>query len=233
MIYSLASKNKKRKKISFITALILLFVFSNSFLFDEVMRLWEVPAVRYEDLNVKYDAGIVLGGMLGYDKILDRIQFYKGADRLLQAIELYKRGYIKKILFVGGSGSIIYKDVKEGVLVERYLLTLGIPPEDILIENESRNTRENALFSKEVLKQSLPQVNKFLLITSAFHMRRSMGCFKKVGIPVEPYSTDRFSGKRKFVIDHCLIPNAGVLASWDALTHELVGFIAYKIAGYV
>ena len=71
--------------------------------------------------------------------------------------------------------------MKEGKYAEQFLLNLGIPAADILIESESNNTRENAVFTQKLLTQKMPAA-KCLLITSAFHMRRSIGCFNKVGM---------------------------------------------------
>src|ERR1051326_3616429 len=180
LAFGLLTKNIKRKKRSLITSLVLFYFFSNGFLLEEVSRLWEIPGTPYKELKT-YDAGIVLGGMLEYDMKLDRIQFERGADRLFQAVELYKTGVIKKILFSGGSGSIEFPYMKEGMFVRRFLLTLGIPDKDIWIEGESRNTRENALFSKELIDKKNFSSGKFLLITSGYHMRRSLACFRKVG----------------------------------------------------
>ena len=58
---------------------------------------------------------------------------------------------IKKIVFTGGSGSILHQDMKEGKYAEQFLLNLGIPSADILIESESNNTRENAVFTQKLL----------------------------------------------------------------------------------
>jgi len=233
LLFSLISKDSKRKKRSLIAGLALFYFFTNSFILSEVARVWEVPATRYADLE-KYDAGIVLGGMLSYDMDYDRIQFQRGADRLFQAVELYKTGVIKKILFTGGSGSIEFAEIKEGAFVKRYLRTIGIPEEDIWIENESRNTRENALNASEFIKQQGSVNGKFLLITSGTHMRRAMDCFNKVGIQVSPYSVDRIAGaERRFTLDHLFIPNTNILMSWDAIIHEWVGMIIYKIRGFV
>jgi len=224
------SKNEKLKKRTLLWALVLTLFFSNAFIFDECIRSWEIPATRYENLK-KYDAGIVLGGVSHFDKDYSRIQFQRGADRLLQAIELYKLGIIKKIIFTGGSGSVLHPDDKEGVYIKRYLRTLGIPEKDFLIEFESRNTHENALFTKQLMdKENIH--GTYLLITSAFHMRRSIGCFEKVGITTSPYSTDRYSGPRKFEIEHVFIPNLSVMEDWNNLIKEVVGFITYKIVGY-
>lgn len=230
LLFSLFSKNEKVKKKCLCWALALTLFFSNSFIFDECIRSWELPATQYTELKT-YDAGIVLGGLMTYDQEFDRLQFQRGADRLLQTIELYKRGFIKKIIFTGGSGSVLHPEEKEGMYAKRYLLTLGIPEQDFLIENESRNTHENAVLTKELIDKSGIKGN-FLLITSAFHMRRSLGCFNKVGINATHYSTDRYAGPRKFEFDHLLIPSPSAIYDWNNLIRELVGFITYKIMGY-
>lgn len=232
LLLAVFSRNKKRQLIALIAGTMLLLIFTNSFILDEVMRKWEIPTVKNNELET-YDVGIVLGGMSSYDKDFGRINFQQGIDRLLQAIDLYKKGKIKKIFISGGSGSMVYKEDREAAYLKPYLINLQIPESDILIEAESKNTRENALFTAEVLKKIYPQGAKYLLITSAFHMRRSILCFEKVGLKVAPFTTDRFSGKRKFYFDHLFIPNTQTLVGWDVLIHELMGFATYKISGYI
>ncbi|MCE9539580.1 MAG: YdcF family protein [Bacteroidetes bacterium] len=230
LLFSLLSNYPDRKKRSLLWALVLTLFFSNPFLFDECSRLWEIPSTRSEEVKI-YDAAIVLGGMSVYDEDLDRVQFFRGVDRLIQTVELYKQGKIKKIIFTGGSGSLLHPEMKEGNYIKRYLLYMGIPEADFFIESESKNTHENALFTKELLEKKNIRGN-FLLITSAFHMRRSLGCFNKAGIEVLPYSTDRYSGPRKYEFDHLFIPEPSIIYSWNTLIHEMIGFIAYKIVGY-
>ena len=230
LFYSLLSKYPNRKKKCLRWALGLTLLFSNSFLFDECSRLWEIPATRFENLK-SYDAGILLGGMSVYDEGLDRAQFFRGVDRLIQTVELYKRGRIKKIIFTGGSGRLLHPEMKEGNYIKRYLLYMGIPESDFIIESESQNTRENALFTKVLMDKENIKGN-FVLITSAFHMRRSLACFNKVGIAVDTYSTDRYAGPRKYEFDHLFIPNVSIMEAWETLIHEFVGFVTYKIAGY-
>lgn len=213
------------------TGLVLLIVFTNTFLFDEFARLWEVPATPLSELP-KYEVGVVLGGMSSYDPELDRAQFFRGVDRLIQTVELYKRGYIKKILFTGGSGSILHPEMKEGNYVNRYLLYMGISPKDLIVESESQNTHENAEFTKKIL-DSINPGRRVLLITSGIHMRRSLGCFRDAGITVDPYSTDRYSGPRKFEFDHLLIPNVSAMYDWNNLIHEMTGYLVYWFKGYL
>jgi len=234
LLIAIVAKDARRKKRALVWGMLLFYFFSNSFILEEVNRKWELPATHYKDLKT-YDAGIVLGGMLSYDYNFDRIQFHRGADRLFQAVELYKTGVIKKIFFVGGSGSIEYAHMKEGSFVRRYLLTLGIPEKDIWIENESRNTRENALNAKLFLVKNNFDAGKFLLITSGHHMRRSLACFKvaDVDLNVEPYSVDRSASPyRRYSLDHLFIPNVGTLTWWDAIIHEWIGMFVYKMKGY-
>src|SRR5205085_7732741 len=102
---------------------------------------------------------------------------------------------------------------------------------DIITENQSKNTYENALFSSRILKQDF-KGEKILLITSAFHMKRTMECFKKQGIMGDPYSVDEHSGMIQWMPNKSIIPDAEVLEGWDILMHEWVGYLSYKIMGY-
>ena len=178
--------------------------------------------------------GIVLGGISSYDNHLQRVIFQRSADRLIQAVELYKKGIIKKIMFTGGSGSLLHPEKKEGNYIRNYLLAFNIPEKDFLIESASKNTRENALFSKKLLEQHPLIKGKVLLITSAFHMRRSIGCFKKAGFDaIYPYSTDFYApSERIWDVDDLLVPNIYTVGSWSNLIHEVIGFITYKMIGY-
>ena len=205
--------------------------FSNGFIFDEFSRPWEYDAIGKKDLKETYDAGIVLGSFTGYDKDIDRLQFNRGSDRLWQAVNLYKIGKIKNIFYVGGSGRLIQNDSTDASLIRRFLINIGVPDSNILTESESQNTRENALNSKKILDKEMPK-GKFLLLTSAFHMRRALGCFGKADLKVTPYCTDRYSGDRKYYFDHLFIPNVNVLEKWDNLIHEWLGMLVYKIMGY-
>ncbi|MGB3946756.1 MAG: YdcF family protein [Bacteroidia bacterium] len=228
LIYGILTAYPNRKKIVLKWSLILALFFSNPFILDECMRMWEVPAIDKSELKT-YKVGIVLGGMSVYDSKLDRAQFFRASDRLIQAVELYKKGVIKKILFSGGSGRLLHPEMKEGNYINRYLLYMGVPAEDFIIESESRNTYENAVFTKMLIEPD----DTFLLITSAIHMKRSLACFEKQHIKVIAYSTDRYAGPRKYELEHLFIPDASTLYNWTNLMHEFWGYITYKIVGYI
>ncbi|MEO5569996.1 MAG: YdcF family protein, partial [Bacteroidia bacterium] len=181
-------RNSKRKKKCIITGILLLIVFSNPFILNLFMRAWEIPSRRIDSINKPYDAGVLLGGaMRYYNSEMDRVVYGSAVDRFIQCIKLYREGKIKKIFISGGSGLLLDQKYKESELLEKILLEMNVPEQDIVIENKSRNTRENALFSVEILKKDFAE-QKFLLVTSGYHMRRSLACFKKAGIKADPFS---------------------------------------------
>jgi len=232
LVWTILTKDARKKQKRLIITFAVFYFFSNGFILGEFMRPYETPAIEENELHGKYDAGIVLGGMIAYDPAFKRPQFDRSVDRLMQAITLYRDGKIGKIFISGGSGSILEKDVLESEILKKYLVKLGIPDSSIIIEKYSKNTRENALFSKPIL-DSLNKNGKYLLLTSAFHMPRAIRCFRKVGINATAYSTDRYSGPRKFVFDFVFIPNVQTMEGWDVLLHEWLGLLIYKIAGYI
>jgi uncharacterized SAM-binding protein YcdF (DUF218 family) len=213
-------------------ALIVFFFFSNSFIVDEIMRPWEIRTRFNEIKKRKYDYGIVLGGIMnGYVYATEQIIFNRSVDRLMQAIVLYRQGVIEKIVFTGGSGSVIEKDMKEGIFVKNYLLSIGIPDSCLIMEWESRNTYENAVYTKELIGAGNERCD--LLITSGSHMRRSLAIFRKQGFCVDPFSADLNAGVRKYDPSHLLMPSYRAMEEWGQLLHEWTGMLAYKIKGYL
>jgi len=232
MLYSFKAKNEKRAKKLRVTAFVLLIICSNRFFVDECFRQWEPVTPDYDLMTTRYDGAIVLGGIGEIDLRLKKLNFGWSGDRLFQTLGLYHQGRIKKIIFTGGSGSIEFQEKKEGVYVKKYLTTIHIPDSAMVIESESKNTYENAVFTKKIL-DSLNLKGDFLLVTSAYHMPRSMAVFKKAGYKnLTPYLTNKVSGKRRYSFDHLFIPSPDALFSLQYLIHECVGYIIYKVKGY-
>lgn len=224
-------RSSRLKKTLFTLALIFTVFFSNSFILNEFLKNWEPKGVEIEELKPKYDYGIVLSGMVWYDTDSKRLNFMKSSDRIWQAVRLYEKGIIDKILITGGAASYFQKDTVESVLLKGFLEEIGITSNDIVIETQARNTRENAYYTAELLKNR--DYNNLLLITSASHMPRSIRCFESVGLRCDTFPTDHYSGARKFNIETLLIPNAQTLANWNIIIHEWFGMLSYKIAGYI
>ena len=232
LIYSFFTASERRAKRLRWSAALLLYLCSNAFLVDEAFRAWEPVTPDWDLQSGRYEAAIVLGGIGEVDLRLQKINFGAGADRLLQTLRLYHRGRLNKIIFTGGSGSIEFPEKKEGRYVHKYHREIQVPDSALIIESESRNTLENAIFTKKLV-DSLQLHGPFLLVTSGFHMRRSMAIFEKAGYSnIFPYVTNRSSGVRRLTPDHLFIPNASALLGTDLLLHEWVGYLIYKLKGY-
>lgn len=232
LLFAIFTKHEKRRKKSLIAALALLLFFSNDFIINEALLFWEKEPVPIASLP-NYETGIVLTGITHYQKASDdRVYFNKGADRLLHTVQLYQLGKIKKILITGGSGLLESNHtVSEADRLKSVFLYCGITPQDIIIENKSRNTYENAVFSKQTI-DSLNIKGNFLLITSAFHMRRAKDCFKKSGLTIDIFPVDFNSRDREFTPDKLFIPSENALTKWSILIHEVIGYVVYKLVGY-
>jgi uncharacterized SAM-binding protein YcdF (DUF218 family) len=219
---------KKRRKKLLCYSIITFWFFSNAFICDEVARIWEYKAVGIENIKENFDVGIVLGGMSEYDFKYKMLNFNNHADRLIFTEKLYHKGTIKKILISGGSGKLINDGYREAIAIKTHLINNGIAKNDIIIEENSRNTKENTLYTANILKQEFKN-GKFLLITSANHMRRSLLCFKKAGVKVIPFPTDNTNSDRDFQLDYLLLPNSETFERWEALIHEWVGYVVYRV----
>src|SRR5688572_6426052 len=203
-------REPRYKKRLFLAGLILLWFFTNEFIVNEFMRTWEIPARRIDTLP-KYKLGIVLTGTTLPLEPKDRVYFQRGADRVTHSVQLYKMGLVENILISGGSGRLVADEEPEADLFKKAMLMMGVPEEKIIIENETRNTYESAVQVKKMLQDSSYQSSDLLLITSAFHMRRSLACYRKAGLNPEPFSTDFYSHKRVFYFDALILPRADAL----------------------
>lgn len=221
-----------KKRAKWATVIILMF-FSNTFVFKEFIRIWEVPAVPIEDVS-KHEVGIVLGGMFEYDNDAERLSIRRGGDRIWQAINLYKKEKIEKILISGNHGYVTDRGLHESKQLKEVLVNWGIPKQDIIIETESKNTYQNAKETSKLLDQSYPHYSSFLLITSAKHMKRAAACFGKQGLNVTQFSTDPFVGvNRSYRWDEFIVPDVDNLSNWFDLNKEMVGYVTYAIVGYL
>ena len=127
---------------------------------------------------------------------------------------------------------MVYTDVKEADLLRDQMIRIGVPADRVISENQSRNTYENARNTAEILRKS-DFKPPYLLVTSAFHMRRSLLCFQKQGIDVVPYAVDQHSGQIMFTPDKLFLPSPEVILDWDLLFHEWFGITVYKVMGYL
>lgn len=219
----------KRKKLALITLLFFLF-FSNPWIIKNIqLRIHSSPLPM--DKTEVYEVGIVLGGMSNYDKFSKATYFNQSSDRFIQTALLYKKGHIKKVLACGGQNGLTeVSDFKEADFIAQNLKDLGIPEEDIWIENQSKNTIENAQFAKTILSVKGISNQKSVLITSAFHMPRAMDVFEKNGIPIRPFpcALTVYPSARKFTLNS-ILPVSWGMDAWGQVLKEWVGTLYLKL----
>lgn len=233
-ILGLWHKNPKKKHFWLSISLGLLLFFTNPFLVNQAFLWWEEPPKPLSEIK-NYDVGIVLTGITIYDKSPhDRVYFDKGADRVLHTLHLYRLGKIKKILITGGTVTIWGKSYKsEAQQLAEVLRLANIPPQDIILEEKARNTRENAQYATYIVQNTMPPNTSCLLITSAFHLPRAKACFQKAGLKnFETFAVDFHSTDISYTPASLFLPSEKNLYRWYVLIHEIVGFLTYKIMGY-
>jgi uncharacterized SAM-binding protein YcdF (DUF218 family) len=234
LLIALFAKGPKWRKRSLVAATLLFFLLSNQFLLNQVMRWWEPETITADQITEPYDIGILLGG---YSNTLirpdhDRHNFNGRANRFNNALELYRTGKIKKILLTGGSGHLIEDRPLEATEMQAFLLRLGIPKADIIVEAASRNTYENAIFSAKIIQEQYPGA-RCLILTSAWHMPRAAGCFANTELNTTPFAVDYFSEKTRWVPESLLLPYRHGFSRWEYLIKEWVGYWMYALKGYI
>jgi len=176
-------------------------------------------------------AGIILlgGGFEG------RINMVRGGyetgvagDRAVETAILARRYPDARVLISGGTGTLILEGEGDADSAPRMLEALGVAPERMILENRSRNTHENAVFSRELAD---PQPGEtWLLVTSAFHMPRSIGLFRKAGFEVEPWPSDyRTAGNE--TLGFMQASELDSLRNMNTALREWVGLVAYRLTG--
>ncbi|QDH81017.1 YdcF family protein [Echinicola soli] len=226
-------KNKKGTLFGGIGLVLLLF-FCNTFISNTVMYLWE-PTFKPIAPLPTYEFGIVLTGVTNLDKTAyDRTFFKKGADRVTQAVQLYKMNKIKKILITGGQGLTPTNSNTEAALLADFMKIAGVPKKDIIVEDQAVNTRQNALFTGQKLTAlEIDPKSTHLLITSAFHMKRAKACFDKVGVSTATFPVDYYASDIKADVKSLIIPSPEGLVIWHKLFKEWIGLTVYKLVGYI
>jgi uncharacterized SAM-binding protein YcdF (DUF218 family) len=172
------------------------------------------------------DGIVVLGGgiELAISERRGMASFGDTGERFISLIELARRYPEARVLFSGGPGWLTESDLSEATVMRGFVRSQGLDEARVIFEDQARNTYENALRAKALVA---PQPDeRWLLVTSAFHMPRAVGCFRQVGWPVIPYPVDyRTTGKLTLHL-----PDAAKrLLEFDDAIRAWIGLIAYWV----
>jgi len=175
----------------------------------------------YEEAVI-YDAVILLGGLVEERamKSSGQISFNENVERLIVTHRLLRDGKARFAIVSGLS--------PEADAIATQIEDWGIPSERVILEPRARNTRENALFSQEIVRER--GFSRVLVLTSAFHMRRAAECFAAVGMKVDTLSVD-YRATPSVPVDEWL-PRAKTLAVTTAMLREMAGRWIYRLQGY-
>jgi uncharacterized SAM-binding protein YcdF (DUF218 family) len=233
---------RKEKFTAFLIAgaLLILWLSSTSLVANTLARTLEWQFLPAQEIP-HADAAIVLGG--GTDaKVYPRpdVEINGAGDRVYFAAKLYKEGKINQILLSGGeitwlsaSGSTPAGEM--ATILEE----LGIPKAALWLEDQSQNTHENAVFAKKILDEK--GIQRVLLITSAMHMPRAVGLFKKLGVEVIPISVDYSVTQADFSFDQQdlmgkmlgFLPSSSSLSATTNALKEYIGIMVYQLRGWM
>ncbi len=172
---------------------------------------------------------VVLGGAVGMSR--GDVAMNASASRMTKAVELARLHPQAKVVFTGGGVSLTSNVVVTEADGAKLLFEgLGLEPARLILEDKSRNTRENAIFTRNLVDPKPGE--RWLLVTSAWHMPRSIGVFRKAGFAVEAFPVDFWSSGKAgdFVRPYARAPRALEIA--DNGFKEWVGLVAYRLAGY-
>jgi uncharacterized SAM-binding protein YcdF (DUF218 family) len=149
------------------------------------------------------------------------------AERLTALVELGRRYPDARLVFSGGSGSVLRQDAKEAPVAKALLESLGFDAARVVFEAQSRNTWENAIYSRDLVHPRAGEV--WLLVTSAMHMPRSVGAFRAAGWQVTAYPVDYQTTVTSAGLSFSV---AGGVSELSAGLHEWLGLVYYRLRGW-
>ena len=224
---------RRLARLCFGTALTILWVCSTPVVANKAMASLEAqyPPRTMADMPAA-DVAIVLGGVIGQpEPPRVALDLTEASDRVLHAARLYRAGKVKRILVSAGNIPWAPAMRPEAELVRDLLVEWGVAANAIEIGTESRNTFENALEIRRMIKSK--GFTSALLVTLATHMPRAMAIFKRAGVPVIASTTDVNVVDGAHTDPFRWLPNAGALLMTTTAMREWIGYLAYRARGYL
>jgi uncharacterized SAM-binding protein YcdF (DUF218 family) len=213
-----------------LSSILLLAICGFSPLGNALMLPLEERFPRWDPARGPPDGIVVLGGAFDTVAALARgeVSLNEAAERMTSAVELARKYPDARIVFSGGSGQLVYAGSAEAELAARLFENLGIPASRVVTEDRSRDTDENAKLSKAVADPKPGE--RWLLVTSAHHMPRAIGAFRRVGFEVEAYPVDWRTRGAEDIARGFRTASDG-LKRTDTAAHEWIGLLVYWLSG--
>jgi uncharacterized SAM-binding protein YcdF (DUF218 family) len=221
-------KREKKAAIVLFVSSFFMYILSTAAFANLIMRPLEHSIKPPAHINSDVGAIVVLGGGATPDTpdFSGKGQLGDGSTaRVFTAIRLQKSTGLPIII----SGGKVFNDSgDEAIIAKRQICDIGIPPSMVIVENRSKTTEENAIFTAEILKKK--KINRIVLVTSAYHMKRSIRCFEKSGVKIVPFPTGySTSVNAKYNFNH-FAPSYSALSLTGIAMREYLGIIALSIS---
>ena len=184
----------------------------------------EDPYTYQEKVFLELDGVVVLGGGTGSGKVAKERNDYSlggGSERLIKGLEFIRKKPHGRVIFTGFSGNLFHEGLSEAEITEKLIKALNVDPTNIIFERRSRNTFENSINSRAIIKDL--QIKKWGLVTSASHMKRAIATFnyRNSGISFDPIPVD-------FQTKNSIYWGPGNMQSslnfWRLYIHETIGY---------
>lgn len=231
-LLAVALRRRPRASVALaVAAPLLLWAFATQWTADALAAFAEEGARDTSGNGAPYDAVIVLGGAMDPEgtEAKGRLELNAAADRYVAAFELLRIGRARAALLSAGSLSERREAPREAELAAAMLERWGVDPERLVVEAQSRNTRENAVESARIVRER--GWHRLLLVTSAAHLPRALGCFRAAGLEPDTLPVD-FRAGRGGISAARLLPRARALGDSADVLHELAGRVVYRALGY-
>ena len=224
--------SRKWGRRAVVAGILVLVLFGNQLVGEALMRSLENDyEIRRAEDCPEAEAIVVLGGMT-VAPIPPRVEveFTSAVDRLLYGMRLARLGRAPLLVLSGGYTVFVDSKLTEADDMRMLALECGMPPEAILLEKRSRNTYENAFYTRQLLEAR--GINRILLVTSAKHMPRAAGVFRTQGFEVVPAPTDVGVVEGRF-LPRDLLPNLGGLNNSTSALREYGSILVYRMRGWI
>ncbi len=196
---------------------------------DFLLKPLERQYLSVNPSGLKADAIVVLSGDIR-KKSFPRDDIEVGGNRVIKAIRLFNRGAAPVIIMTGGSGALFDQTFKEALYMKEFAVEFQVPKDRIFTETQSRNTRENVFYTKQILDKL--KAKRIILVTSAFHIPRSYALFRKMGVDAVPVASDFYVTDENYNA-FSFIPSAGSLNLSSIAIKEYVGILVYWLMGWI
>ena len=237
VVAALAGRRRALRRTAFGLALVVLFVCGNGWVVHSLVRSLEWRYLPPDPVPAA-DAIVVLsGGLHALRPPRPTVEVSEAGDRVLYAAELFRQGRAPQVIATGGVGTGSLAQRAESEEMADLLVMIGVPRSALVVETQSQNTHEHGVYLCPMFAER--GVRRVLLVTSAIHMRRSMGAFRRscpdveyIAAPTDFRITEGLPAPwYRHVVN--LLPTPHAYADFSAATHEYIGMGYYWLRGWL